>query len=383
MWRVPSTGVLIPFQNIFRLKRGPVTLAELALAISMRVMYRYTKGEWLVGGSGNSRPVNWQSRVRPGSAEGYAFATFCIVIATLIRWGLGLVSEDILPLPTYYPAVLFAALIGGAGAGTFAAILGAVIGWCAFMAPHFTFSPLTRGQQISLLTYLFASLLIVWGADHYRRLRQCLEDEEKFRKLTIDELAHRLKNKMATIQSIISFQLRDDAPARDAILSRLTALSATDDLIMATQGQGGYLRDILSAELRPYEVSRVSIEGPDVLLPPKLALVMALLVHELSTNAAKYGALSSSVGNLSIRWSLADARLSLEWRESDGPTVTAPIHSGFGTRLFSRALEQFGGAVEATFATTGLICNLSLVLPESSPSIAPDVTGKPKVFAAD
>lgn len=321
-----------------------------------------------MGDSGKSYRVNWRSRVRPGSAESYAFATICVVIASLARWGLGQLSEGILVFPTYYPAVLFATLVGGAGAGTFAAILGGIIGWWAFMPPHFTFS-LTTAQQIGLLTYLFACLLIVWGADHYRKLTQRLEDkdkflqdEEKFRKLAVDELAHRLKNKLATIQSIISFQLRDDPQIRDALLSRLTALSATDDLIMATQGQGARLRDILSAELRPYEVSRVSMEGPDVLLPSKLALMMALLVHELATNAAKYGALSSSVGNLSIRWSLADARLDLYWRESGGPAVTAPIHRGFGTRLFSRALEQFGGAVEANFATTGLICKLSLML---------------------
>ena len=178
--------------------------------------------------------MNWPSRVRPGSAEAYAFATMCVVIASLARWGLGLLSEGILVFATYYPAVLFSALIGGVWVGTFAAILGGIIGWWAFMPPQVGFSPLTLGQQISLLTYLVASLLIVWGADHYRRLRQRLEDEEKFRKLTVDELAHRLKNKLATIQSIISFQLRDDPQIRDAILSRLTALSATDDLIMAT-----------------------------------------------------------------------------------------------------------------------------------------------------
>jgi K+-sensing histidine kinase KdpD len=83
-------------------------------------------------------------------------------VASLARWGLGLLSEGILVFPTFYPAVLFAALIGGAGAGTFAAILGGIIGWWAFMPPHFTFS-LTLAQQIGLLTYLFASLLIVWG----------------------------------------------------------------------------------------------------------------------------------------------------------------------------------------------------------------------------
>ena len=350
----------------------------------------FSKRDGCVPGSGKSYRVNWQSRVRPGSAEAYAFATICVVVASLARWGLGLLSEGILVFPTFYPAVLFATLIGGAGAGIFAAILGGIIGSWAFMPRQFTFS-LTLAQQIGLLTYLVASLLIVWGADHYRRLMRRLEneeklhkDEEKFRKLAVEELAHRLKNKLATIQSIISFQLRDELNIRDAILSRLTALSATDDLIIATQGQGARLRDILSAELRPYEVSRVSMAGADVLLPSNLALMMALLVHELATNAAKYGALASAVGKLSIRWSLAGGRLELEWRESGGPAVTAPTHRGFGTRLFSRALEQFGGAVEATFATTGLVCKLSLVLQESSPSIAPDVTDKgPKAFAAD
>ena len=116
--------------------------------------------------------------------------------------------------------------------------------FCIF-TPHFR----TSNQPLS---YLFASLLIVWAAEHYRRLTKGLEDEENFRKLAVEELAHRLKNKLATIQSIISFQLRDEPQTRDAILSRLTALSATDDLIMTAQGRGARIRDVLSAELRPY-----------------------------------------------------------------------------------------------------------------------------------
>jgi two-component sensor histidine kinase len=125
------------------------------------------------------------------------------------------------------------------------------------------------------------------------------------------------------------------------------------------------------------------MDGPDVLLPPKLAVMMALLVHELATNAAKYGALSSSTGKLSIRWSHADGRLDLEWRESGGPAVTAPTHRGFGTRLFSKALEQFGGTVEADFATKGLICKITFLLSDSAPSIAPVAPAKwPGAFAA-
>jgi two-component sensor histidine kinase len=230
----------------------------------------------------------------------------------------------------------------------------------------------------------------VWAAEHYRRLTKGLEDEENFRKLAVEELAHRLKNKLATIQSIISFQLRDEPQTRDAILSRLTALSATDDLIMTAQGRGARIRDVLSAELRPYGASRISIAGPDCLLSPKLALTMALLAHELATNAAKYGALSNASGKLSIAWSLSNEQLNLEWRESNGPIVTPPTHRGFGVRLLSRAMDQFGGVVETTFEPTGLVCKLKVTLAEHTPNaehtphIVPEITNKgPGVLAAD
>jgi len=109
---------------------------------------------------------------------------------------------------------------------------------------------------------------------------------------------------------------------------------------------------------------------------------MALLFHELATNAAKYGALSHSVGKISVRWSHSDPWLILEWRESEGPPVTVPNHRGFGTRLFLRALEQFGGKAEATFASTGLICNLSVPLLELTPSIVPPASDA-VILAAD
>jgi two-component sensor histidine kinase len=95
---------------------------------------------------------------------------------------------------------------------------------------------------------------------------------------------------------------------------------------------------------------------------------MALLFHELATNAAKYGALSHSVGKISVRWSHSDSWLNLEWHESEGPPVTISNHRGFGTRLFLRALEQFGGKVDATLASTGLVCKLSVPLSDLTPS---------------
>jgi two-component sensor histidine kinase len=328
--------------------------------------------------SDNQHSLTWLERPSPGSAGAYALATFFVVVASLIRWGLSFISEDIFLFAAFYPAILFATYIGGPGVGVFAAVLGAVIAWGAFV-PH----PFGAAVEIKLLAYLVASSLIIWGADHYRRVLKRLEDEENFRKLAVEELAHRLKNKLATIQSIISFQLRDEPQIRDTILRRLSALSATDDLIMAAQGQGARIRDVVSTELRPYGASRVSIEGPDCLLSPKLALTMALLIHELATNAAKYGALSNSLGKLSIAWSLSGEELDLEWRESDGPVVTAPTHSGFGVRLVSRAMDQFGGTIEINFEPTGLVYKLKVFLPERTPSLVPDAHSKSQVLAAN
>ena len=224
--------------------------------------------------------VDFRKFVPAGSAGAYAFAIFCVAVATAVRWVIGIWFEGVVPFATFFPAALFAALVGGIGPGTLAAVLGGIIGWWAFFDPPMAFFPLATGQLISITSYIFTSLLIVWAAEHYRGLMKRLEDEKKFRELAVEELAHRLKNKVATIQSIVSLRLRDEPQARDEIVNCLGSLRATDDLIIAAQGRGARIRDILSAELRPYDVARLSIEGPEILLPPKLALTMALLFHD-------------------------------------------------------------------------------------------------------
>ena len=344
-------------------------------------MSLYTLGDVRVRGSIGRTRLAWP-RISPGSAEAYVFAALLVALASLLRWGLGLFVYDVQAFTTLYPAVIFAALWGGAGAGVFASLVGGIISWWAFLPPYSVLWPLTRADTVNLVTYFVASILIVLAADHYRRLTKRLRDEELTRKIAVDELAHRLKNKVATIQAIVSLQLREHPQVRDKIAGTLSALTATDDLITRTQGQGAPISDILSTELAPYDTSRISMDGPDFSLSPKLALAMALLVHELATNAAKYGALSSSAGKISINWSLSDARLNIDWRESGGPPVNPPSHSGFGTRLFLRALEPFNGNVDATFAPTGLVCKLSFTLPDHQPSAVKDVTGQgPEVVA--
>lgn len=155
-------------------------------------------------------------------------------------------------------------------------------------------------------------------------------------------------------------RLQGDPEVRNEVQNALTALANADDLLTVSQGRGANLRAILLAEVAPYNAERVALAGPDVLLPAQLALTMALLIHELTTNAAKYGAFSATEGHVSVEWSLDQGCLELVWRENDGPTIARPTIAGFGTCLFKRALQPLGGSVHAKFATSGLVCKLSI-----------------------
>jgi len=321
-------------------------------------------------------------RLPGGSTEACLVATLLVVAASLARWGLGFIGQPLLPYTTYYPVILFATYAGGVGVGCYAAILAGLIGWWAFLPPHLAFFVLKPKSELELAAYVVACWFIIWGADSYRRLvgkhrdvAARLLDEEKLREVAVEELAHRLKNKIATIQSIVSYQLRGHPELRDAIVDRLVALSGTDDLIMAAQGRGADLRDLLETELGAYEVSRVLLAGPSIFLPAKLALTMTLLVHELATNAAKYGALSTPSGVVSIHWSVSDHVLELFWSELGGPSVARPTRQGFGLRLISGAMDQFSGSTETTFESGGVVCTAKATLPRSALKVTPGPKG--------
>ena len=178
-------------------------------------------------------------RLRRGCVNAYLASLGLIALATILREAVGfLAGENIFIFSGYYPAVLFATYIGGLEVGCFTLFLGGMIGWWAFLPPHFHLFPLVAGSATRLGGYVFSASLIIWGATSYRRLAERLEKEESLRELAVRELGHRLKNKIATIQSIISFQLRGQPQLKANINDRLVALSATDDLIMATQGRG-------------------------------------------------------------------------------------------------------------------------------------------------
>ena len=178
-----------------------------------------------------------------------------------------------------------------------------------------------------------------------------------------DELNHRLKNVLALAQGIASQSLRtarDLNEARDLIGSRLAAIGKAQDILVADPVEGAGLAVVVKNALEPHDQnSRISVRGDDILLTPKAALMLTMTVHELATNAIKYGALSTPAGVIELAWEMASgvggSELVLLWQEKGGPAVSPPTRRGFGTRLIETAFAaEVGGKASIDFKPGGL-----------------------------
>jgi PAS domain S-box-containing protein len=191
---------------------------------------------------------------------------------------------------------------------------------------------------------------------------------EEHQRLLINELNHRVKNTLASVQAIAFQTLRGEAPlaeARSRFEARLMALSAAHNLLTEENWAGASLERLVrdSVEHLGGESGRFDVAGEPLRLAPRAALGLAMALHELGTNAAKYGALSVEGGRVGIEWTLDGERLHLEWRESGGPPVAAPKRRGFGSRLIERGLEaDLGGAAALHFEPAGLRCEINASL---------------------
>jgi len=181
----------------------------------------------------------------------------------------------------------------------------------------------------------------------------------------VNELQHRLKNKLSTIHAVLHQVLQDQPQIWTTIDHRIRALSATDDLIAQVDTDGCDIKDLLLSELGPYGHVRFTLNGNPLFLPAKLAVSFALMFHELATNAGKYGAFSSPHGLLQVAWSVSDDRLNITWDETEGPPVGAIGRAGFGTKLLKSALGPFDGKTEIAFLKTGIHCTMQCRIPPS------------------
>ncbi|MEN3296263.1 MAG: hypothetical protein V7642_5516 [Burkholderiales bacterium] len=309
----------------------------------------------------------WQGTSRPSPVFGIGFAVCCLALATAARWSLSLIRPDVFFTP-YFPAVFFATAFGGFRIGIATALLGGALG----VNVQFTEAPVDFARLTLLVIYLIVCSLTIWGVEHYRtiashqrEISRRLIQEEAYRKLIVDELQHRLKNKISTVHAVLHQVLHDQPEVWASIDRRIRALSATDDLIARVDGGGCDIKDLLLSELGPYGHVRFSLNGDPLFLPAKLAVSLALIFHELATNAGKYGAFSSARGLLQVTWSVSDDRLSIAWDETEGPPVETIGKAGFGTRLLKSALKPFDGKTEIAFLNTGVHCTMRCRIPRN------------------
>jgi len=307
----------------------------------------------------------WQGITRPSPLFNIGFATSCVALATGARWCLSLLRPDVFFTP-YFPAVFFATAFGGVRIGIATALAGGTLG----LTLNFGGTQSDIARLILFAIYILVCGLTIWGVEHYRsiaaqqrEISKRLTQEEEYRKLVINELQHRLKNKLSTVHAVLHQVLHDQPKIWASIDQRIRALSATDDLIARVDGTGCDIKDLLLSELEPYGHVRFTLNGSALFLPAKLAVSLALIFHELATNAGKYGAFSSARGLLQVSWSVSDDRLNITWDETEGPSVEATGKAGFGTKLLKSALRPFDGKTEIAFLKSGVHCTMQCRIP--------------------
>jgi two-component sensor histidine kinase len=307
----------------------------------------------------------WHGTSQPSLLFSVGFAASCVALSTAARWSLSLIRPDVFFTP-YFPAVFFATAFGGYRIGIATALVSGALG----ATVDFGNSQADIARMVLLVIYLIVCGLTIWGIEHYRsialhqrEISKRLIREEEYRKLVVDELQHRLKNKLSTIHAVLHQVLQDQPQVWASIDQRIRALSATDDLIARVDGSGCDIRDLLLSELGPYGHVRFTLNGEPLFLPAKLAVSLALIFHELATNAGKYGAFSSARGLLQVSWSVSGDRLNITWDETEGPPVANVGPPGFGTKLLKSALTPFDGKSGITYLKTGLHCTLQCRIP--------------------
>jgi two-component sensor histidine kinase len=195
--------------------------------------------------------------------------------------------------------------------------------------------------------------------------RQAAERQQ----LMINELNHRVKNTLVVVQSLARHSLRPTSDADGGnehglaqFNDRLHALASAHDLLTRRSWEGADLGELLVEALKPY-ANQLTLDGPPVPLTPNAAVALAMIFHELATNASKYGALSSEAGRVSVTWNLEGrARLTIIWRERGGPPVSPPKRGGFGSRLIAASLKgDLAGSADFDYASEGLTCFLTIL----------------------
>jgi two-component sensor histidine kinase len=293
----------------------------------------------------------------------YAAALGIFVIALAARLLLDLIVPWRLPFITFFPAVFLAAYYLGSGSGVLVLALSTVAG-TAWVDPS-GHSPISL-YATSALLFLLVAGVIVFVVDRLSTAHEKLSQQEKQLEMINRELKHRIKNLFAIADSVCQQTINAGGSAKEmtrAASGRLLAIASAQDLLSTTATEGADLTELvekLASSLAP-SPSKIRVEGHPLRLTPDTTTPFALILHELATNALKYGAWAQERGWVHVSWSAtSDDLLQFKWREHDGPILAPPVREGLGRKLIKSSLP--GARVEHSFKPDGLQCEIDLPL---------------------
>jgi len=271
----------------------------------------------------------------------------------LARLALVPVLGDEEPLLPLFPLILISALAGGAWSGGACLIAGLIGAWYLFMGRPYSFE-LAPHEFAGLVGALIAGAVVIALCVALRRLIAEARTAAEQERTVAREFAHRMRNTLTLVLALSRRTFTPDRPlaeARREFEARVAALAAAHAALLDARGDGAELGDLAARTLAPFDHApgdaRFVLAGPAVRLAPQIATALALALHELATNAVKYGALSTPAGRVELRWRLTGGggrEMHLSWRETGGPPVEKPRRRGLGSSLIERNLSQTLGA---------------------------------------
>lgn len=281
------------------------------------------------------------------------FAIACFLVCLALRMGLvSVLALDISGYVLFLPGMIVSAMFAGLDGAIVTALLSLSAVWYFFLKPHHGLA-LDPGDAVRLTSYATISVIVIalvqWQRTAIGQLeleKRKLEAAAEREKILIEELRHRTGNLFAVIQGLAVRTLdgeSDPQEARQAFLGRLMALSQADKRLLDSSSRGAALDYLIRAGLEPF-AGRFTLEGEDVVLDSRTAQNFSLVLHELATNASKYGALSTPTGMVGLSWTRGgnngEAKLKFIWKETGGPNVQRPRRHGLGTKLVKSILDR-------------------------------------------
>jgi two-component sensor histidine kinase len=294
--------------------------------------------------------------------RGQAIALASVAAAVTCRAAVGSFVHEGLYFTLLFPAVLVAGLFGGVWSGVTAAILGGLVSGYIFVPPAYSVHLAGDGWFRLIAFWTSSGLVIVLIAFIHAVLGRLAAAEDRAATVA-REMQHRVQNTLTLVQAVArqTFRTADSLQgARETLMARLAALGRAQTLIGEGFDKEVGVQALVNLATDPFEADQFAIGGPPLVLPREVAISLALLIHELATNAAKHGALSSPKGKIEISWlEESDEKGCLTWKERFGPEVVKPSRAGFGSKLLQTAFAQGKGDAAMEFEPDGVRCRIS------------------------